>query len=369
VTRSRVAVIRTQPDRVLDDVTRVMELGGLREAFDPAARTLIKDNISWHYFFPAANTTPWQLEGAIRTLKGAGYDNLAAVHNRTVVTHSGKGERLNRLDPVFEHFNIPRLHNFDPVQVTWEVYKPRARTPALSHVYPDGIRIPSLFKGTNILHLPTVKCHIYTTTTGAMKNAFGGLLNTRRHYTHSYIHRTLVDLLAIQKEIHTGLFALMDGTHAGDGPGPRTMRPVEKNIILASADQVAIDAVSAKLMGFDPLEIDYIKMAQEEGLGTGNPRDIELVGDDVSSENWHFRVGDNAASRVGDLLWFGPLKGLQKMLFHTPMVGIFILGSYLYHDYLWYPLFSGPALKAFRQTGWGRLFDERYGPEGTIHKT
>ena len=39
--------------------------------------------------------------------------------------------------------------------------------------------------------------HIYTTTTGAMKNAFGGLLNTRRHYTHSWIHETLVDLLAI----------------------------------------------------------------------------------------------------------------------------------------------------------------------------
>src|SRR6185503_8447013 len=44
-------------------------------------------------------------------------------------------------------------------------------------------------------------CHIYTTTTGAMKNAFGGLLNTKRHYTHSWIHATLVDLLAIQKEI------------------------------------------------------------------------------------------------------------------------------------------------------------------------
>src|SRR6185503_13629410 len=47
-------------------------------------------------------------------------------------------------------------------------------------------------------------CHIYTQTTGAMKNAFGGLLNTKRHYTHSWIHETLVDLLAIQKEIHAG---------------------------------------------------------------------------------------------------------------------------------------------------------------------
>ena len=64
--------------------------------------------------------------------------------------------------------------------------------------------IPDYFFGKNIVHLPTTKCHIYTTTTGAMKNAFGGLLNTRRHYTHSWIHETLVDLLAIQKEIHSG---------------------------------------------------------------------------------------------------------------------------------------------------------------------
>ena len=86
-----------------------------------------------------------------------------------------------------------------------------------------------------------------------MKNAFGGLLNTRRHYTHSWIHETLVDLLAIQKEIHSGIFAVMDGTTAGNGPGPRTMYPEIKNVILASGDQVAIDAVAAKLMGFDPL--------------------------------------------------------------------------------------------------------------------
>jgi uncharacterized protein (DUF362 family) len=32
----------------------------------------------------------------------------------------------------------------------------------------------------------------------------------------------------------------MDGTTAGNGPGPHTMTPVVKNLTLASADQVAI---------------------------------------------------------------------------------------------------------------------------------
>src|ERR687892_1554691 len=147
----------------------------------------------------------------------------------------------------------------------------------LDDIFPEGIQIPETFAGKNIVHLPTMKTHVFTTMTGAMKNAFGGLLHRKRHWTHSVIHETLVDLLAIQKEIHPGIFAVMDGTTAGNGPGPRTMRPEVKNVILASGDQVAIDAVAAKLMGFDPLGIPYIRLAHEAGLGVGDPRQIELT--------------------------------------------------------------------------------------------
>ncbi|MDP8239647.1 MAG: DUF362 domain-containing protein [Candidatus Hatepunaea meridiana] len=358
--RSKVAAVRTKPDTVLTDIERLMELAEFKNELDPSARTILKDNISWHLFFPATNTTPWQLEGTIQALKNAEYTDIVAVHNNTVVTRTEKGERLNRLQPVYECYEIPQFHNYIPSEITWEKYNPKGRTPALNRVYGDEIYIPREFIGTNIIHLPTIKCHIYTTTTGAMKNAFGGLLNRKRHYNHSYIHRCLVDLLVIQKEIHTGIFAVMDGTHAGDGPGPRTMRPVEKDIMLASSDQVAIDAVAAKMMGFDPLSIEYIKTAHDEGLGTGDPREIELVGDDVSNESWNFSVGDNFASRGGDLLWFSPLKKLQKLFFHTPLVNLFIFASYIYHDFVWYKLKSAPVLDAFSKTKWGKFFDERY---------
>jgi hypothetical protein len=227
----------------------------------------------------------------------------------------------------------------------------------LQRIYPDGIRIPDYFIGKNIVHLPTVKCHIYTTTTGAMKNAFGGLLNTKRHYTHSWIHETLVDLLEIQREIHPGLFAVMDGTTAGDGPGPRTMRPVIQNLMLASRDQVAIDAVAAKLMGFDPMSIPYIRLAHEAKLGVGRPEEIRLVGDDISAENWNFQVGDNMASRVGDLCWFGFLRPIQKLLFHTPLVHAFIFGSECYHDWYRWPRRDRAIFESWQQTTpWGNLF-------------
>ena len=247
----------------------------------------------------------------------------------------------------------------------WVEYRPKAKMHVLSRIFPDGIQIPDYFFGKNIVHLPTVKCHIYTTTTGAMKNAFGGLLATKRHYTHSWIHRTLVDLLAIQKEIHTGLFAVMDGTTAGDGPGPRTMIPIVKNYMLAGADQVAIDAVAAKMMGFDPMKLEYIKVAHDDGLGVGDPRDIEIVGDDISDESWGFQVGDNLASHAGDLLWFGPLKSAQKLFFHTPLVNAFVFASETYHDYYRWPMKDRKTFEKWqRETAWGRLFESyaRSGP-------
>ena len=165
-----------------------------------------------------------------------------------------------------DKYGLRNIHLYEQGE-EWIRYTPKANMLALDKVYPEGIRIPKRLMGSNIIHLPTMKTHVFTQMTGAMKNAFGGLLFEKRHWTHSVIHETLVDLLAIQKEIHPGLFAVMDGTFAGDGPGPRCMVPQVKNYILASGDMVAIDAVAAKMMGFDPLSIKFIRLAHEQGLG------------------------------------------------------------------------------------------------------
>jgi uncharacterized protein (DUF362 family) len=355
--KAQVAVLRTSPDRVLDDYDRLFGLAGVEKALDPGATTILKDNISWHLMFPGANTTPWQMEGSIRSLRSRGYDDLVCVQNETVVTQAEKGERLNRLEPVLKAYRIPVLYNFRPGDMEWIHYEPKRPLRVLHEIYPDGFRIPDYFLGKNIVHQPTVKCHIYTTTTGAMKNAFGGLLTRRRHWTHDVIHDTLVDLLVIQKEIHAGLFAVMDGTTAGNGPGPRTMFPEEKNVILAAEDQVAIDAVAAKLMGFDPMKIGYIRIAHEEGLGIGDPADIEIVGDDVSNESWNFSVGANMVARFGHLVWFGPLHALQSFFFRTPLLHLFVLGSALYHDAVWYPMVGRARVRKWQGTQWGKCFD------------
>jgi uncharacterized protein (DUF362 family) len=231
----------------------------------------------------------------------------------------------------------------------------------LNEVYPRGFSIPKRFIGENIIHLPTVKTHIFTTMTGAMKNAFGGLLNERRHWTHSVIHETLVDLLMIQKKIHPGVFAVMDGTFVGDGPGPRCMTPYVKNVLLASEDQVAIDAVAAGMMGFDPLSIPFIRLAHERGLGCGDPREITIVGDEEASrERWNF-VGPfqhmTFASRMQHKIYWGPLRKPLKWTLETALAPWSYIASVLYHDSYWYPVMAKQKMQHVLQSEWGRLFN------------
>jgi uncharacterized protein (DUF362 family) len=365
-TRAKVAILHTQPETVLTDYQRLFDLAGGADALDPEATTILKDNISWHFPMPGANTTPWQLEGVILALRQAGFSDLACVQNQTVVTNAFKGEDLNGYVPIFKNYNIPVLYNFRQEDMTWVSYRPRAEMLALDHIYPEGIHIPDYFIGKNIVHLPTVKTHMYTTTTGAMKNAFGGLLSKYRHYTHSWIHETLVDLLAIQKEIHPGLLAVMDGTTAGNGPGPRLMQPLVKNVLLASADQVAVDAVAARLMGFDPLGIGYIRLAHERGLGVGDVREIEMVGDDVEGESWGFKVGYSSHTFLAWLAWYGPTSVLQKLVLRTPLVAIPTLIGEIEQDYLYWPLkYRQVAARWKAETCWGQLF-QRYQQQGHL---
>ena len=356
--KATVAILRTRPETVIEDYQRLAELAGLRQALDPGATTILKDNISWHFPFPAANTTPWQLEGSIVALRANGFRDLACVQNRTVVTNAFKGTDLNGYWPICKAHDVPVLFNFKPDEMTWVEYRPKGRMLVLDRIFEGHIRIPDYLHGKNVVHLPTTKCHIYTTTTGAMKNAFGGLLSERRHWTHSWIHETLVDLLTIQKEIHAGLFAMMDGTTAGNGAGPRIMDPQVKNVLLASADQTAIDAIAAKLMGFDPLAIDYIRLAHEAGLGVGDLREIEVVGDvDAASENWHFKVGKTFHSFLAWLSWYGPTRHLQKLIFHGPLAALTYPFSEVYHDYYRWPLREkGVYERWLQETDWGKLF-------------
>jgi uncharacterized protein (DUF362 family) len=360
MTRARIATLHTTPETVLGDYGRLMRLAQYKATLDPPIPTLLKLNLSWTKYYPSCSSQPWQLEGVVQAMLEDGYDRsrLVPVENKTVVTEPWSGAANNRWLPVLDRFGL----TFTALpEVPWTVYRFKTPLLRLNQIFPEGIEIPAIYPGKNILHLPTVKTHGHATTTGSVKNAFGGLLKEVRHYAHKYMHEVLVDLLLMQRELHPGIFTVMDGTVCGDGAGPRTMVPVIGNVILAGSDSVAIDAVAARLMGFDPMSIPFLRMSHERGLGVADPRDIELVGDDISGENLHFKVSRSLVIWGDQMLRRGPLRFLEKVALHSPLVVWAPFASNLYHDWMWYPTVGRSRISRFRRTAWGRFFDSRYG--------
>jgi len=355
--KGKVAVVKTTPETILEDIEKLMKLSDFQASLPKENTTGLKINISWQTWYPACSSSPWQIEGVIRALQNAGYEDLVGVHNDTVVVDTQVGEFNNKHRFVTDKYQIPCLYLYEQ-DFEWFEYIPKDHELlVLDKVYPKGVFIPKALVGMNMIQLPTVKTHVFTTITGAMKNAFGGLLHRERHWTHAVIHDTLVDLLTIQQEIHPGLFAMMDGSFAGDGPGPRAMRWHQKDILLASADQVAIDAVSAKLQGFDPMGIRFIRRAHELELGVGDPQQIEIVGYDIDREkSWAFTQEDTFASRGQKLIYHGPLKPLEKLLLQSPLVPWSYFASNFYHNVYWYPFVGRKRVAAALKNPWGQLF-------------
>ncbi|MCX7725433.1 MAG: DUF362 domain-containing protein [Chitinispirillaceae bacterium] len=364
--KSVVAILKTKPETVFEDYHKLMNLAGYQQYIDKNSDTALKINISWHYFYPSSSTTPWQLDGVIRAMLKDGYKRelIHGCHNRTVVIDAHLGEQQNKHLCVIQNHGLRNIHLYEGeewINIRDAVGDLAKDFICLNTVYPKGFSIPKRFIGENIIHLPTVKTHHFTTITGAMKNAFGGLLNEHRHWTHPYIHETLCDLLMIQKKIHKGIFAVMDGTFAGDGPGPRCMTPYVKNVILASADQVAIYAVSAYIMGFDPLkDIKFIRIANDMGLGCGDIKKISILGDtELLEERWNFEGPYSKkmpfAARMQHKIYWGPLKKPLEWTLKTIMAPWSYIASVIYHDFYWYPKHLNNVNKIL-QSDWGRLF-------------
>jgi hypothetical protein len=138
------------------------------------------------------------------------------------------------------------------------------------------------------------------------------------------------------------------------------MVPHVKNVILASADQVAIDAVAARMMGFDPLSIRYIRVAHDLGLGCGDPAQIEIAGDaGAAEERWNFRgpfADMTFASRMQHRIYWGPLKKPIEWSLKTVLAPWAYLASVAYHDSFWYPLKARRTVDQVMGSEWGRLF-------------
>ncbi len=354
---STVAVVKTSPETLKEDVKRVMEAANYKKYLPPEQEVAIKLNLSWSKFYPACSTTPYIFDYLLDTMihdGGISNKKITAVENETVVTNIYQGIRKNRWLPVMKKHKI----KFVPlVQDEWVHVKLPRKTLVLEDIFHEVIAPKSVI-GKNIVHLPTIKTHGHSGMTGALKNSFGLFLTKNRHLAHLKIHEVLVDLLMLQKEVAPHTFILTDGTILGDGPGPRTMIPHIGNILLASNDPVAIDTVQTLVMGLPLKAIKKLQIASEYGLGESNPDKIKITGDFSSIDelpNFHLTPAQSPVIHYNRVFLDSPL---EYLLFRTIFFQFPRAASGIYHDWLWLPLFGKKHVKWYFNTPYGKLFNQ-----------
>jgi len=151
-----------------------------------------------------------------------------------------------------------------------------------------------------VINLPKLKTHSLTLLTGGVKNLYGTIpsgLRTRFHGDHPRLEdfcQVLVDIFATAKPTLT----IMDGIVAMEGEGPAGGKPRNLGLMLASLDAVALDAAAGRIIGLDPTEVLTTRIAHERGLGVGDLRNIEVVGERIESVSLpDFSLPASAAGR------------------------------------------------------------------------
>jgi uncharacterized protein (DUF362 family) len=178
-------------------------------------------------------------------------------------------------------------------------------------LYFKEITVPSqACKADLIINIPKIKTHKYAKLTCSLKNMFGVIPNPRRVIYHSHLNEAIVD---INQMLGQKTIALVDGIISMEGNGPVYGSPVKTDVILSSADLVALDYVVAKMIGLDPDDIRYISLAESKGLGS--TRNIEVFGD--KDLHWNFK-------KAGRLLY----TKFEGWLMRTPLVHILITPTF-----------------------------------------
>ena len=232
-------------------------------------------------------------------------------------------------------------------------YPPDRRLMALDEVLPAGLPLTRSLKGTVAVHLPTLKTHGMVGLAGAIENIWPSWLPQGGGGAAGRPHEVLVDLLMLHLDTHSAVCAVMDGTIAGDGAGPRTVDPRETNVLLASADPVALDAVAARLAGFDPFSLRYLALAYALGLGCADTDEIDVVGDEIEPGELQLRARRPPAALARTVLEELRLTRLEDWLFRRRWLAP---ASSLYYDFVWFQTVGRRRLRAFRDSAWGRVF-------------
>jgi uncharacterized protein (DUF362 family) len=224
--------------------TKVVLKNALQKLNYKGRRIFIKPNICAPVYTPGAVTNPRLVYELVSLLRGSAEEVLV-------------GES--------DIYNCPCNIAFKGTGIADAVIKAGGKTVNLSHDKTVEVKLKnsqikrlmlpkSLLEADVIIDMPVMKTHEFKVYSGAIKNLFGCIPDSRRIFLHPYLNETLLQLYFVLRPEMT----IMDAIVAMEGNGPTKGKPVNLGLILTGNDALSVDVVATRIMRLEWGKIDYL---------------------------------------------------------------------------------------------------------------
>lgn len=250
----------------------VADLGGLGEIIKPGDKVMIKPNM----VAPSENrlggtVTRWEVCLAI-------YEAVQAAGGVPFIAESAAAGRPT--EPIIQMTGYQELRDRGiPVIDLKAQGSPTCYMPIENGKVYEKIQTYELVRDTDvIITVPVMKTHEQTEITLGIKNLKGCLTDAQKKAFHREgLLEGVVDWCATLKPA----LQIVDGTYGQEGVGPVWGDQKEMRLIIGSRDMVACEAVTGKIMGFEPEEVLITRAAYARGLGEMDLDKITVVGKQI----------------------------------------------------------------------------------------
>ena len=323
---------------VHEAVSNAMSAAAWKDHIPAGACIALKPNLCIDILFPGFTTSPWVLEGVIRTVRQRA-SKILIIESDTWTTNAEKAARVNRIPELCRHYDVTWVNMSQP--------------PFNVHHCPDNLGLDKevifheILQDSHLITVPVMKAHGNSVISGAVKNQWGCLTKARLSY-HAVLDDALVDLNRLIKP-H---FCVMDATIASEGKGPKEGTPRVCDMVLAAADNVAMDRVACDLMGIDIRKVTHLIKCANDGTGTIDLDTIDILGD--IPEPGTIRPFDHGRSLITTIdLFCQNRPALKRLMYETPVFHLLVLAARLNYP-IWLMRTGNALRKDMLATPYGR---------------
>ncbi|HHU91354.1 MAG TPA: DUF362 domain-containing protein [Clostridiaceae bacterium] len=208
-----------------------------------------------------ATTSPIIVSALIEYLKEYQHDNLVILESSWI------GDSTNRAFKVCGYQDISKKYNVPLFDIKQDTYTMKTFNGMKMEVSDKVLSLDF------IINVPVLKGHCQTLVTGALKNMKGCISDREKRNFHTRgLHRPIAYLNKIIKQD----FVLVDGI-CGDLDFEEGGNPVQMNRIFCGTDPVLMDSYIASNMGYRPYDVNYIKIAEEIGVGSADIENADII--------------------------------------------------------------------------------------------